>query len=101
RHRRRTGDRLRRTTARRESHRQRRRRRPAVPDRLGGAGGRDGAAAARRDRGGGSGGGAPHRPEAMTNLTRFAWLSIAAALVTIAMKTAAFLMTGSVGLLSD
>jgi len=37
----------------------------------------------------------------MTNLTRFAWLSIAAAVVTIAMKSAAFLMTGSVGLLSD
>ncbi len=37
----------------------------------------------------------------MTNLTRFAWLSIAAAVVTIAMKTAAFLITGSVGLLSD
>lgn len=37
----------------------------------------------------------------MMNLTRFAWLSIAAAVVTIAMKTAAYLMTGSVGLLSD
>jgi cation diffusion facilitator family transporter len=34
-------------------------------------------------------------------LTRFAWLSIAAALVTIALKTAAYLLTGSVGLLSD
>jgi cation diffusion facilitator family transporter len=34
-------------------------------------------------------------------LTRYAWLSIAAALVTIAMKTAAFVLTGSVGLLSD
>jgi len=34
-------------------------------------------------------------------LTRFAWLSIAAALLTIALKTAAYLITGSVGLLSD
>ncbi len=34
-------------------------------------------------------------------MTRFAWLSIAAALVTIALKTAAYLATGSVGLLSD
>ena len=37
----------------------------------------------------------------MTNLSRYAWLSIAAAIVTIAMKAAAFAMTGSVGLLSD
>lgn len=36
-----------------------------------------------------------------TSLTRFAWLSIAAALITIGMKTAAYLITGSVGLLSD
>lgn len=35
------------------------------------------------------------------SLTRFAWLSIAAALVTIGLKTAAYLITGSVGLLSD
>ncbi|SDL50354.1 cation diffusion facilitator family transporter [Tessaracoccus oleiagri] len=35
------------------------------------------------------------------NLTKFAWLSIAAALVTIALKTGAWLITGSVGLLSD
>jgi cation diffusion facilitator family transporter len=35
------------------------------------------------------------------NLTRYAWLSIAAALATIALKTAAYLLTGSVGLLSD
>lgn len=34
-------------------------------------------------------------------LTRFAWLSIAAAITTIALKTVAFLLTGSVGLLSD
>lgn len=35
------------------------------------------------------------------NLTRYAWLSIAAALVTIALKTAAWLITGSVGLFSE
>ncbi len=35
------------------------------------------------------------------SLTRFAWLSIAAALVTIGLKTSAYLITGSVGLLSD
>jgi cation diffusion facilitator family transporter len=35
------------------------------------------------------------------SLTRFAWLSIAAALVTIALKTGAWWVTGSVGLLSD
>ena len=35
------------------------------------------------------------------NLTRFAWLSICAAIVTIALKTAAYWLTGSVGLLSD
>jgi len=34
-------------------------------------------------------------------LTRFAWLSIGAAVITIALKTAAYLLTGSVGLLSD
>ncbi len=34
-------------------------------------------------------------------LTRYAWLSIAAALLTIALKTSAYLLTGSVGLLSD
>jgi cation diffusion facilitator family transporter len=36
-----------------------------------------------------------------SSLTRFAWLSIAAAIVTIGLKAAAYLMTGSVGLLSD
>src|ERR1039457_4240854 len=36
-----------------------------------------------------------------SSLTRFAWLSIAAALVTIAVKTTAYFITGSVGLLSD
>jgi cation diffusion facilitator family transporter len=35
------------------------------------------------------------------SLTRFAWLSIGAALLTIGLKTAAYLITGSVGLLSD
>jgi cation diffusion facilitator family transporter len=34
-------------------------------------------------------------------LTRFAWLSIGAAIVTIALKLAAWRLTGSVGLLSD
>lgn len=36
-----------------------------------------------------------------SSLTRFAWLSIAAALTTITMKSVAYLLTGSVGLLSD
>jgi cation diffusion facilitator family transporter len=36
-----------------------------------------------------------------TTLTRFAWLSIAAALATITLKTTAYFLTGSVGLLSD
>lgn len=34
-------------------------------------------------------------------LTRFAWLSIAAAVLTIILKAAAYVVTGSVGLLSD
>ena len=34
-------------------------------------------------------------------LTRFAWLSIAAAILTLALKTIAYYITGSVGLLSD
>ncbi|HET7785213.1 MAG TPA: cation diffusion facilitator family transporter [Myxococcales bacterium] len=38
---------------------------------------------------------------AQPRLTRFAWLSIAAAVVTIALKTGAWRLTGSVGLLSD
>jgi cation diffusion facilitator family transporter len=38
---------------------------------------------------------------AESRLTRFAWLSISAALVTIALKFGAFVLTGSVGLLSD
>jgi cation diffusion facilitator family transporter len=37
----------------------------------------------------------------MTSLTRFAWLSIVAAILTIALKTVAYLLTNSVGLLSD
>jgi len=36
-----------------------------------------------------------------SRLRRFAWLSMAAALATIVLKTAAYLLTGSVGLLSD
>ena len=36
-----------------------------------------------------------------TSLTRFAWLSIAAALATIALKCGAYFLTGSLGLLSD
>jgi cation diffusion facilitator family transporter len=35
------------------------------------------------------------------SLTAFAWLSIAAAVVTISLKAGAYLLTGSVGLLSD
>ncbi|MGB8380667.1 MAG: cation diffusion facilitator family transporter [Dermatophilaceae bacterium] len=35
------------------------------------------------------------------DLTRYAWLSIATAVVTIALKSGAYLITGSVGLLSD
>ncbi|MCU1287808.1 MAG: cation diffusion facilitator family transporter [Acidobacteria bacterium] len=35
------------------------------------------------------------------NLTQFAWLSIFAAIVTIGLKTGAYWLTGSVGLLSD
>ena len=34
-------------------------------------------------------------------LTRYAWLSIIAAIITITMKSAAYFLTGSVGLLSD
>jgi cation diffusion facilitator family transporter len=35
------------------------------------------------------------------SLTRYAWLSIAAAVVTITLKSSAYLLTGSVGLLAD
>jgi cation diffusion facilitator family transporter len=41
---------------------------------------------------------APHAP---ASLARFAWISIGAALATIALKTVAWRLTGSVGLLSD
>jgi P-type Ca2+ transporter type 2C len=41
------------------------------------------------------------RTAARRHLTRFAWLSITAAVITISLKTAAYLLTGSVGLLSD
>jgi cation diffusion facilitator family transporter len=40
-------------------------------------------------------------PMDRTFLKRFAWLSIGAAVATIALKTTAYLLTGSVGLLSD
>lgn len=36
-----------------------------------------------------------------SSLTRYAWLSIAAAIVTIVLKSVAYILTGSVGLLSD
>jgi cation diffusion facilitator family transporter len=36
-----------------------------------------------------------------SSLTRYAWLSIAAAIVTIGLKSFAYLLTGSIGLLSD
>jgi cation diffusion facilitator family transporter len=42
-----------------------------------------------------------HDPIDRSSLTRFAWLSIAAALATMALKAAAYFLTGSVGLLSD
>ncbi len=40
-------------------------------------------------------------PDAARSLTRFAWLTIAAAVATIGLKAGAYLLTGSVGLLSD
>lgn len=43
----------------------------------------------------------PTYPAPHVNLTKFAWLSIAAAVATIALKMAAWWVTGSVGLLSD
>lgn len=42
-----------------------------------------------------------HRVRKGRSLTRYAWISIGAALGTIALKGGAFLLTGSVGLLSD
>ncbi|WCC79618.1 cation diffusion facilitator family transporter [Cutibacterium equinum] len=44
---------------------------------------------------------APPRHQPPEDLSRFAWLSIAAAAVTILLKTLAWRITGSVGLLSD
>ena len=41
------------------------------------------------------------RTHAAVDLTTFAWLSIAAAIVTIGLKSGAWALTGSVGLLSD
>jgi len=49
----------------------------------------------------GTGSAFPAPAAAPRSLARFAWLSIAAAVVTIGMKTAAWRLTGSVGLLSD
>jgi cation diffusion facilitator family transporter len=51
-------------------------------------------------------GGAPHAaprgaPMNQSRLFRLLWLSIAAAVVTISLKASAYLLTGSVGLLSD
>lgn len=43
----------------------------------------------------------PNHAEQPIPLTRYAWLSIAAAVVTITLKATAYLLTGSVGLLSD
>lgn len=43
----------------------------------------------------------PSSAQGRVSLTRFAWLSIVAALVTIGLKSGAYLLTGSVGLLSD
>ena len=42
-----------------------------------------------------------HTHTERASLARFAWLSIVAALATIALKAGAYLLTGSVGLLSD
>ena len=41
------------------------------------------------------------RTDSRDSLTRFAWLLVAAAVATITLKAGAFLLTGSVGLLSD
>jgi len=41
------------------------------------------------------------KPVARPDLRRYAWLSIAGAVTTIGLKAAAYLLTGSVGLLSD
>ena len=47
------------------------------------------------------GGDNSHMPSPSPSLKPYTWLSIAAALVTIALKALAWLLTGSVGLLSD
>jgi cation diffusion facilitator family transporter len=41
------------------------------------------------------------QPKQQPSLTRFAWLSIGAAVLTIGLKATAYFLTGSVGLLSD
>lgn len=43
----------------------------------------------------------PARRHPVARLTRYAWLSIAAALLTIGLKGGAYALTGSIGLLSD
>lgn len=43
----------------------------------------------------------PEGAAARPDLTRYAWLSIGAAIATIVLKSGAYLLTGSVGLLSD
>jgi cation diffusion facilitator family transporter len=43
----------------------------------------------------------PAPGETRSSLSRYAWLSVLAALITIGLKTVAYLLTGSVGLLSD
>ena len=43
----------------------------------------------------------PPEPTDRKSLTRFAWISIAAAILTITLKSVAYFLTGSVGLLSD
>ncbi|HEX2706087.1 MAG TPA: cation diffusion facilitator family transporter [Candidatus Lustribacter sp.] len=48
-----------------------------------------------------AGGGPGTAPAATRDLTRYAWLAIAAAITTILLKAGAWLLTGSVGLLSD
>lgn len=45
--------------------------------------------------------GGGEKPARGGNLARYAWLSVAAAVATIALKAGAYFMTGSVGLLSD
>ena len=41
------------------------------------------------------------QPKQQPSLTRFAWVSIGAAVLTIGLKTTTYFLTGSVGLLSD